>query len=352
MDDVAQAGPAPEHPAAAPEPPAPVRLIQMALASWVSRLVYAAAQLDLADHLAAGPHSAGELAGPLGAHAPSLHRFMRCLASLGLLKEQGGQRFGLSELGEALRSDAPGSARATILTAGSPWFEGAMAEIVHSIKTGATAFEKMQGMPFFDYLGRHPDEAALFSETMIGVHGPETPAVAQAYDFSQFDTIVDVGGATGNLLTTILARHQGPRGILFDRPYVVADAPALLATRGLTERVTIEAGTFFEAVPAGADAYVLSHIIHDWNEEQCLAILGHVHRAMRPGGRLLLIEMVLPDGDAPHLGKMLDMVMLAVPGGQERTSDEYRQLLAQAGFRLTQVIPTASEVSIVEAVQA
>lgn len=351
MDDRPRAASTLAPPATPQQPPPHVALIQMATAAWVSRLVHAAARLGLADHLATGPRSAAELAGPLGLHALSLHRFMRCLASLGLLTEQAGQRFALTALGEALKTGAPGSARATILTAGSPWFMGALDEIVYSLQTGRTAFEKMHGMPVFDYLGRHPDEASLFSEMMVGFHGQEPPAVAEAYDFSVFGSVVDVGGATGNLLAAILARHEGPRGILFDRPHVVTDAPALLASRGVQARVTIEAGDFFETVPAGGDAYVLSHIIHDWSEEQCLGILGRVRKAMRPDGRLLLVEMVLPAGDTPHPGKVLDMVMLALPGGQERTEEEYRQLLARAGFRLTRVIPTSSDVSIVEAVQ-
>jgi hypothetical protein len=184
----------------------------------------------------------------------------------------------------------------------------------------------------------------------VGVHGMEPAAVAAAYDFSGFQTIADVGGSTGNMLSTILGRHAGPRGILFDMPHVVRDAPAFIQQRGLTERIRIEPGSFFESVPAGADAYILSHIIHDWNEEQCVAILDNCRRAMNPHGRLLLVEMVLPSGDTPHPGKMLDMVMLVTPGGQERTAAEYSALLDKAGFRLTRVVPTASPVSIVEAV--
>lgn len=351
MDDTPDAASTLAPPAVPQEPPPHVTLIQMATAAWVSRLVYAATRLDLADHLAPGPRSAEDLAGPLGLHAPSLHRFMRCLASLGVLAEQAGQRFALTALGEALKTGAPGSARATILTTGSPWFAGAFDDIVYSLQTGRTAFEKAQGAPVFEYLGRHPDEASLFSETMVGFHGREPPAVAEAYDFSAFGTVVDVGGATGNLIAAILARHEGPRGILFDRPHVVADAPALLAERRVQARVAIEAGDFFETVPTGGDAYVLSHVIHDWSEEQCLTILGHVREAMQPDGRLLLVEMVLPAGDTPHPGKVLDMVMLVLPGGQERTEEEYRQLLAKTGFRLTRVIPTSSDVSIVEAVK-
>jgi hypothetical protein len=205
-------------------------------------------------------------------------------------------------------------------------------------------------MPAFDYLAKHPEEASLFSQTMVGIHGPETPAVAAAYDFSRFRTIVDVGGATGNMLAAILSRHPGPRGILYDLPHVVRDAPELLKAHGVADRVAIEAGSFFDKVPSGGDAYILSHVIHDWSEKQCLDILGHCRRAIGPQGRLLIVEMVLPPGDTPHPGKLLDITMLVMPGGQERTPDEYAALLAKAGFRLERVVPTASPVSVVEAI--
>jgi hypothetical protein len=328
--------------------PPHVKLIEMGTAFWVSKVVYAAAKLSLADRLDT-PKSAAELAPLVGAHAPSLHRFMRTLAGLGLLAEGEAQRFSLTALGAALKAGAPGSARPSILALGSPWFASAFDNITHSLETGETGFEKAWGMPLFDYLASHPEDASLFSETMVGFHGQEPPAVAEAYDFSSFSTVVDVGGATGNLLAAILTRHTGPRGILFDRPYVVADAPALLEERGVAERVSIRSGDFFESVPEGGDAYVLSHVVHDWNEDQCITILENCRKAMGPNSRLLLVEMVLPAGDAPHPGKMLDMVMLVVPGGQERTEAEYADLLGKAGFRLARVIPTASAVSIVEA---
>lgn len=331
--------------------PPHIQLIQMGTAYWVSRVVYAAARLGLADHLEDGAKSAEELAVSLDAHSPSLHRLMRTLASLGILTERAEQRFALTDLGQALTANAPGSAKATLLTVGSHWFDGCFDHIVHSIKTGETGFKKAQGMPVFDYLAQNPEDASLFSETMVGVHGEEPPAVAAAYDFSVFETIVDVGGATGNMLAAILTRHARPRGVLFDRPHVVGDAHPLLRSKGVIDRVTVEAGDFFETVPPGGEAYILSHIIHDWDEDQCLTILGHVHSAMKPGSRLLIVEMVLPAGDAPHPGKILDMVMLVLPGGQERTEAEYHSLLEKAGFRLTRVVPTGSSVSIVEAVR-
>ena len=340
------------HQAASQAAPPHVQLIQMGTAFWVSRVVYAAAKLGLADQLESGPKSAAELAAPMRVHAASLHRLMRTLASLGILTEREAQRFALTPLGAALKTGAPGSARSSLLTLGSNWLAGAFERIMYSLETGRTGFEKAWGMPLFDYLAQHPEDASLFSKTMIGIHGGEPPAVAAAYDFSGFRTVVDVGGATGNLLAAILAHHEGPRGVLFDRPHVVGDAPALLKERGVEGRVTIEAGDFFQTVPVGGDAYLLSHIIHDWNEDQCLTILGHCRKAMPPNGRLLIVEMVLPAGDAPHPGKIFDMVMLVLPGGQERTEAEYAALLSKACFRLSRVVPTESAVSVVEAVPA
>ncbi len=332
--------------------PPHVQLIQMGRAYIVSRTVYAAAKLGLADQLAFGPKSAGELARTLDLHAPSLHRLMRTLASLGILTEQAEQRFALTSLGEALKTGAPGSARASVIISGRPASQCGWDNLVYSVQTGKPGFEKAHGVAFFEYLAQHPEDASLFSEMMVGLHSQEPPAVADAYDFSVFGTIVDVGGATGNMLAAVLARHAGPRGILFDRPHVVKDAPALLDAKGVRDRVTIEPGDFFTSIPGNADAYVLSHIIHDWSEDQCLTILGHVRKAMTRASRLLIVETVLPPGDAPHPGKILDMVMLVQLGGQERSESEYASLLGKAGLRLMRIVPTSSAASIVEAILA
>jgi hypothetical protein len=332
--------------------PPHVRLIEMATAAVVSRVVWVAAKLGVADLLAGGARSADELAGPVGLHAPSLHRLLRTLGMLGIVHEEDGHRFSLTPVGEALREGAPGCARSTILTFGGPAMSAALGEFEHSIRTGQTGFEKALGVPIFGYFAQHPDEARLFSETMIGFHGAEPPAVAAAYDFGPVGTLVDVGGASGNMLAAVLTRHPGVRGVLFDLPHAVSQAGPLLASNGIDGRVSVVAGDFFSSVPAGGDCYLLSHIIHDWSEEQCLTILRNVRAAMKPEGRLLIVEMVLPTGDAPHPGKLLDMVMLVVPGGRERTEMEYRDLLAKAGFRLTRVVPTASPVSVVEALPA
>src|SRR3954469_8110044 len=331
------------------EVPAHVQLIQMGTACWVSQLVSTAANMGLADHLAAGPKSAAMLAADLGANPRALHRFMRTLASFGILTQDEYERFALTPLGEALRSDAPGSARSTILAMAGSWMWKAWGEFQYSVETGKPSMDKVFGMPLFDYLSQSPQLAAQFSEAMIGIHGAEPPAVAAAYDFSPFASIVDVGGATGNMLAHILARHPQPGGILFDRPHVVTEAATLLRARGVDSRVTIQHGNFFESVPGGGDLYLLSHIIHDWNEEQCLTILGNCRTAMKPGAKLLIIEFVLPEGNTPHFGKLADMVMLAIPGGEERTAGEYQALLAAAKLRMTRVVPTGSDVSIVEA---
>jgi len=335
-----------------PEMPPHAQLIQMAGGGWIAAMLYAAAKLGVVDLMTDGPRTAEEVAAATGTHAPTMYRFMRTMAHFGLLAEQEGRRFGPTTLGEALRSDAPGHARSTVLAFCSPAFSRSWDHLVHSLETGATGFEKAHGVPVFDYLAQHPEEASHFSGAMAGFHGSEPPTVAEAYDFSDVDTIVDVGGASGNMLAAILSRHAGPRGVLFDLPHVVADAPARLEAHGIADRVTIDAGSFFERVTAGADVYLLSHIIHDWSEDQCLTILGHCRRAMRPDGRVLIVETVLPEGNTPHLGKLQDLVMLVLPGGQERTESEYDELLGKAGFRLNRVVPTASAVSVVEAVRA
>lgn len=329
--------------------PPHVQIIQMATACWISRLVWTAADIGLADLLAGGAKSAADLAGPTGMDGRSLHRFMRTLASFGILTQGSDDTFGLTPLGEALKSDAPGAARSTVLTMAGQWMWKAFGDFQYSLETGKTAMERAFGMPLFDYLAQHPVEAARFSEAMVGIHGAEPPAVAEAYDFSGFGSIVDIGGATGNMLAAILSRYPQPRGRLFDRPHVVTDAPALLRARGVEDRVSIEHGNFFESVPAGGDAYILSHIIHDWNPEQCLTILGNCRKAMTREAKLLIVEFVLPEGNTPHFGKVADMVMLAIPGGEERTANEYRDLLATAGFTMTRVVPTKSDVSLVEA---
>jgi hypothetical protein len=339
------------EPAVAPAPlPPHVQINQMIGGHIVTRAMYAFAELGLADLLRDGPRSASDIAPAADAEAAPLYRLLRTMAGLGFVVEDADHRFALTPLGDALRSDVPGHARSMVRLIAGPLGWRVLGEFLHSVKTGDAGSERALGMPIFEYMATSPQEATWFNEMMIAFHGGEPPAVAAAYDFSGLDTIVDVGGGTGNLLTTILQANPGLRGVLHDVPHVAAQARDLIASRGLSDRCTVNEGSFFEALPEGGDAYMLSHIIHDWDEASCIKILTNCRRAMKPGGRLLVVEMVIPPGNDFHPGKISDMIMLAfTPGGCERTAAEYATLFAKAGFTLTRVVPTASPVSVVEA---
>ena len=327
--------------------------MQMSMGYSVPFLLRTAAQLCLADHLADGARTAEQLAAATNTHAPSLYRLLRTLACNGVFSEDESHQFSLTPLAEPLRSNVPGSVRTSILSLTGDLFIIPWSKLLYSAQTGQSAFDKHFGVPFFDHLTSNPEEASMFSDLLIGLNSSDAPAVAAAYDFSSFSHIADIGGATGHLLATVLASHPGPRGTLFDLPHNQAGAAELIQSRGMADRVSFTPGNFFESVPAGCDLYMLSHIIHDWSEEQCLTILGNCHRAMSPTSRLTHHRIVvLSEGNAFHPGKMLDITMLALTPGQERTEPEYRALLEKANFRLTRVIPTNSAVSIVEAIPA
>jgi hypothetical protein len=324
--------------------------MQIAMGFAAPFLLRAAAQLRIPDYLADGPKTAEQIAVLSDTHAPALYRLLRTLASIGIFTEDDAHRFSLTALAEPLRSNIPGSVRTSILSITGDFFNIPWSKLAYSDQTGKPSFDHQFGEPFFDHISKFPEEAAMFSELLIGINSPDAPAIAAAYDFSSCSHIADIGRATGHILTTILGCRPGPRGTLFDLAYNKPVAEELIASRGLADRVTFVAGSFFESVPSGCDLYILSHVLHDWSEEQCLTILGHCHRAMAPGSRLLVIEAVLSEGNDFHPGKMLDMTMLATTPGQERSEPEYRGLLAKANFKLNRVIPTNSMVSIVEAV--
>jgi hypothetical protein len=329
------------------------RLMDLAIGHWAAELILQAAEMGLADRFTGDtPRSAGDLAGEYGMRHREFYRYLRALTGLGLLAFTGPDSFRLTGLGAALKTGAPGAARSAYIALVGDMVKPAWKEFDHGLFTGDTGFEKAHGMGLFEYLQHNPGMAQFFSETMVGFHGREPPAVAEAYDFSGIGSLVDVGGASGNMLGHVLSRHPGVRGVLYDLPHVVVDAPPLLKSFGVQDRVTIESGSFFESVPAGHDAYLLSHIIHDWDDGENATILKNVREAMKPDGRLLIVEMVLPEGNEPHMGKMLDMMMMLVPGGEERTPSEYATLLEPNGFRVTRVVPTSSPVSVVEAVRA
>jgi ubiquinone/menaquinone biosynthesis C-methylase UbiE len=323
------------------------QLDQMITGYWISQAVYAAAKFAIADHLQDGPKTVAELASATSTNSDALYRLLRALASVGIFAEGDSRRFSLTPLAEPLRSDVAGSKRALALMSGDEQFR-TWAEVDYSIRTGKVAFDKVFGKPVFDYLGEHPDKARIFDAAMVGIHGRESNAVLDAYDFSAFGVVADIGGGNGSQITEILKKHGRMRGVLFDLPHVIERANERIQASGLRDRCKLVAGSFFDAVPEGADAYVLRHIIHDWDEEKCLTILRNCHRAMRPADKLLVIESVIPPGNEPFHGKFLDLVMLLIPGGKERSEAEYRALFGRAGFELTRIVPTGTEISIVE----
>ncbi len=323
------------------------QLDQMISGYWISQAIYAAAKFGIADHLKDSPKTVGALADATSTNPDALYRLLRALASIGIFTESESRHFSLTPLAEPLRSDIAGSKRVLALMLGDEQFR-AWAEIDYSIRTGKTAFDKVFGKPAFDYLGEHPDKARIFDAAMVGIHGRESNAVLSAYDFSAISVLADIGGGNGSQITEILKKHTRMKGILFDLPHVIERAKDRIGASGLLDRCKLVSGSFFDAVPDGADAYFLRHIIHDWDEEKCLRILRNCHRTMRPESKLLVIESVIPPGNEPFHGKFLDLHMLLIPGGKERTENEYRTLFERAGFDLTRIVPTGTEVSIVE----
>jgi hypothetical protein len=325
--------------------------MQMVLGCLVSQAVCVAAKLGVADQLAGGAKSAGELAEATGAHERSLYRLLRTLASVGVFRELPERRFELTPMSEALRSDAPGSLRDASIFMGEEWHWRVWGHTIESVRTGGSAWERAHGSEIFSWFSTHPEESAVFDRAMTSFSTLATEAVVRAYDFSGFDTLVDVAGGHGSLLSEILRANPQLRGVLFDQPHVIEGARAFVASKGLAERYELVAGDFFESVPAGADAYVMKHIIHDWDDERAVLILKNIASAMREGGRVLLVEMVLPPANVPHLGKVLDIEMLTSPGGIERTEEEYAELFDRAGLRLARIVPTESPYCVVEAVR-
>jgi hypothetical protein len=324
------------------------QLDRMITGYWISQSIYAAAKFGIADHLKDGPKSVEELAEATSTDADALYRLLRALASVGVFAEGEPLQFSLTPLAEPLQSDVPGSKRALALMSGDEQFR-AWSEIEYSIQTGKIAFEKVFGKPIFDYLGDNPEKARIFDAAMVGIHGRESNAVLDAYDLSAIDVVADIGGGNGSQITMVLEKHTNIKGILFDLPHVVDRAKERLSAAGLLDRCEVVGGNFFESVPAGADAYMMRHIIHDWDDEKSLTILRSCHAAMSAESKLLIVESVIPPGNEPFGGKLLDLVMLLIPGGKERTEEEYRALLDKAGFELSQIVPTSTEISVIEA---
>ena len=327
------------------------QLVQMIVGSWVSRAIYVAAKLRVADRLAAGPRAAKELAAAAGVAPGPLYRLLRALAGVGVFARDADGRFHLNPLAEPLREVGPESLRALAVMLGEEQ-DRCWDDLFETVRTGETAFDRLYGRPLFDYLGEHPEQAKIFDAAMTGFSGRAMQAMLDAYDLSGVGTLADVGGGLGTNLAAALGRYPAMRGLLFDQPHVVERARPRLKAAGVAGRCAVEGGDFFKTAPRGADAYLLGHIIHDWDDAKAGLILDNLRRAMPAGAKLLLVEHVLPDGDGASFGKLVDVHMMVAAGGMERTEAEYRQLFAAHGFRLTRVVPTAGDVSVIEGVPA
>ena len=318
------------------------------------QMIVAACRLTIPDLVAADSKTAAELAAATGMHAPSLRRMLRGLAAWGVLTEKRDGRFASTPLSDYFRSDKPGLRNMTIMLSEEGY--QAWGELMYTLRTGKPAYEHLYGKSHFERLAEDPEMAAHFNAAMVEFSTRVARAFTAAYDFGGVRTVVDVGGGNGAVLMAILQAHPGMRGVLFDLPQGLAGAQDKLAAAGIADRVTLREGSFFETVPSGGDMYVLKSIVHDWDDEKALAILQTCRRAMASKAKLVLLERELPEvienpGEAmPTV--MGDLHMMVVLGGRERTAKEYRDLLAQAGLRMTRLIPTEPDYAAVEAVAA
>lgn len=334
--------------AMATEPTPDQIMIKMISGFWLSRAVYIAASLRIADLIKDGARTAAELALSTETHAPSLYRVLRALASVGMFVEDENGRFHSTPLAATLQSDVPGSMRAfAVSELGGEHLDG-WSNLMHSVKTGDIAFDNYFGKSIWDFYADNPENARVFNQSMTNVTEWANDAVTASYDFSQFEKIVDIGGGHGSLLASILSTNAKAKGVLFDRAQVVEGAGSLIEAKGVADRCDTVAGDFFSSVPEGGDAYMMKFIIHDWDDEQSIKILRNCRRAMKPGAKLLVIDLVLPSGNESHLGKLLDLNMLVMTGGRERTEEEFRNLYQRAGFSLTRIVKTESPFCIIE----
>ena len=326
-------------------------LTQLVFGAMMTQALYVAAKLGIADLLAEKPQSAGELAATTKTHERALYRVLRSLASVGVFQETDPKVFALTPLAEPLRSDAPNSMRNGVIFMGEEWHWRVWGDMLYSVQTGKPAWGHVHGAEVFDYFAAKPVQAEIFNRAMTDMSVVTAPAVVEAYDFSGFKTLADIGGGHGYLLAQVLKANPNLNGILFDAPSVIAGASAMQEKEGVAERVEKVSGDFFASVSKGADAYMMKHIIHDWDDERAIKILQNINAAMPAHGKVLIIETVVPEGNEPHYSKLLDLEMLASPGGVERTAQEYSELLAAAGLRLTHIVPTKSPFSIIEGVK-
>jgi hypothetical protein len=328
------------------------QILQVATGYIASSALSVVMELEIPDHLSDGPKSAADLSAATGATEDGIFRTMRLLASLGLFDETGPREFGLNDAGRLLSRTDPRSLGPIARFLPDPVHFRVYANLMHSVRTGEPAADTTLGMPVFDYLAENPGYSEIFNNAMTAMSAPAAAAVVEAYDFSGFKTIIDVGGGHGEILMTILRATPESRGILTDLDHVLKNARPRIADAGLADRCETVGCDFFKAVPAGGDAYVMKHIIHDWDDDRASLILRNIGSAMgNRKGSVLLIETVVPEDSRPDMSKFIDLEMLTFPGGRERTEAEFRELFEQSGFSLVKIVPTKSAFSVVEAVR-
>lgn len=316
----------------------------------VGHLIYAAIDLGIADTLRDGPRTSAEIAALTSTQPGPIHRLMRSMAGFGLFRMDGAERFELTPLSEYLLSDHPSELSTIIRLTNHPINQQSWIALPHTLKTGETAFNHVFGMSVFDYYREHPEVGERFSQFLRHQFNQDVDAIAQAYPFADAQTFVDIGGGIGSLTIAILQAHPHLQGRIIDLEYTRAEAEAEIRAAGLAGRCEWQAGDFFADALPPADIYLLKHIIHDWDDQRGIAILSNCRRTMAPGSKLLLLESVFPSEAQPAISHIImDLVMLAIYGGQERTQAEYEQLLERAGLRLTRTVPVSPSITILEA---
>jgi len=330
------------------ENPSPPALFEMATAYWLSQAIYVAAKLGIADLLKDGPQSCVALANSTGSDVASLFRLMRALSSVGIFSQLGRDRFALSRLAESLQAEVHGSLRAMVITIGEIHYQ-ACGNLLHSVQTGSPAFNNVFGASLFDYLRQNVDAADAFDQGMANVSSMLAYAVLMAYDFAGISSIIDIGGGQGKLLEKILQFNPDIRGTVFDTASTIERATQQLGDNAWRRRCSYVTGDFFTSVPQGADTYLLSGVIHDWDDKRALTILRNCRKAMTENSKLLLVDMIVPDAASASFSKLLDLNMLVMNGGRERTKAEFCALLKAADYKLTRIIPTMAPQSVIEA---
>ena len=326
----------------------PAQLMNFIVGKWISKPIYVAAELGIADLLARGPKSIEALAQKSGSHAPSLYRVMRALASVGIFFETEGKQFELTPMAEYLKT---GEMKSIALLFNSDWSDNAWGYFLDSVRTGDTAFENAYGMPLSDWLEINPGAAEVFNRANAVKAANSHRVIVDAYDFSGISTLTDVGGGVGALMAEILIANPLMEGVVAERPDVIREAEKLISARGIADRCKATACDFFKEIPAGSDAYLMSNILHDWSDEQCRIILANCRKAMKENSKLLIVEMIIPPGNDPSIAKLLDLEMLVMTGGRERTKKEFKTLLESSGFKYSRTIAANQGVCVIEGIR-